>query len=203
MKFRGSEAAKYSPVESQDIYLTIEKADDNLSRKNIETADIYYQLVIGKVELLEKHYANELKRREDAARLDLEKLEREAAEELRRKQQLERERSEEAAKIAARLKKIEADKAEARKKAERARYEKEVPLATSHTVKRGETLPQIAALAEVYGDSSLWPLLYRANRDQISNPAVLWPGQVLRIPRNHDRSDLNEARKFSSYRQLR
>lgn len=55
---------------------------------------------------------------------------------------------------------------------------------TSYTVRRGETLPQIAGRAEVYNNSSLWPLIYRANRDQIRDPKRLWPGQVLSIPRN-------------------
>lgn len=202
VRLTDSEAALFSPVEFQDIVQTFNLAEGQLANENIETADLYYQLVIGKVELLEKHFAEEVKRREDVARLEREKRELEAAEELRRKQELERERAEEAAKAAARLRQIEAEKAEARRR-ERARTEKEIPLAASHTVKRGETLPQIAALAEVYGDSSLWPLLYRANRDQVSNPAVLWPGQVLRIPRNHDRSELNEARRFSTSRPKR
>src|SRR6185369_14849460 len=102
-----------------------------------------------------------------------------------------------------RIKRAEAEKADARRKAEKSRPEKEPQQVLRHTVKRGETLPQIAALAEVYGDASLWPLIYKSNRDQISNPAVLWPGQVLRIPRNSDRNDINEARRFSSERSLR
>jgi len=202
LRFSGSEAAALFPVEFEDINLALHRGDEQLASDNIDTADLYYQLAIGKLSLLESQYVNEVKRREEAARLVLEKREREAAEELLRKLQAERERAEEAAMAAARAKKIEAEKAEARRRAERARSEKEVPPAAAHTVKRGETLPQIAALADVYGDSSLWPLLYRANRDQISNPAVLWPGQVLRIPRNYDRNDLNEARRFSSDRQL-
>jgi len=203
IRFSGSEAAALFPVEFEDIHLTLYRGDEQLSRKNIETADMYYQLAIGKLSLLERQYADEVKRREEAARLLIEKREREAAEEQRRKLELERERAEEAARAAAHAKKIEAEKAEARRRAERVRPEKEVVPAAVHTVKRGETLPQIAALADVYGDSSLWPLLYRANRDQISNPAVLWPGQVLRIPRNYDRNDLNEARRFSSDRQIK
>ncbi|MBP1727745.1 MAG: peptidoglycan-binding protein LysM [Deltaproteobacteria bacterium] len=202
-RYRGSEAAALYPVAFEDIYLTIHHGDEQLAENNIESADLYYQLAIGKISLLEKQYVDDVKRREEAARLVLEQQEKEAAEELRRKLELERERAEEAANAAFIAKKIAAEKAEARRRAERARYEKEAIPAATHTVKRGETLPQIAALAEVYGDSALWPLLYRANRDQISNPAVLWPGQVLRIPRNYDRNDLNEARRFSSDRQLR
>lgn len=202
-RIRGSEVAEIFPVEFKDISLTLHYGNDQLSRGNIENADMYYQLAIGKIGLLETDYAARLKSREDAARRLLEEQERAAAEEFLMQQVKAREQAEEAAKAVARAKMVEAEKVEARRRVERVRPEKEIPPAAVHTVKRGETLPQIAALADVYGDSSLWPLLYRANRDQISNPAVLWPGQVLRIPRNLDRNDLNEARKFSSDRQLR
>ena len=49
-----------------------------------------------------------------------------------------------------------------------------------HVVQPGETLSQIAA--RFAGNPGLWPLLYRANRDQIKDPARLYPGQALRIP---------------------
>jgi nucleoid-associated protein YgaU len=50
-----------------------------------------------------------------------------------------------------------------------------------HEVRPGETLTRIAALT--LGDAALWPALYRANRDQIRDPARLYPGQKLAIPR--------------------
>jgi nucleoid-associated protein YgaU len=49
-----------------------------------------------------------------------------------------------------------------------------------HEVRAGETLAEIAAAT--LGDSTLWPALYRANRDQIRDPARLYPGQKLAIP---------------------
>lgn len=49
-----------------------------------------------------------------------------------------------------------------------------------HEVRPGETLTRIAALT--LGDAALWPALYRANRDQIRDPARLYPGQKLAIP---------------------
>jgi nucleoid-associated protein YgaU len=49
-----------------------------------------------------------------------------------------------------------------------------------HDVRDGDTLATIAALT--LGDPSLWPALYRANRDQIRDPARLYPGQRLEIP---------------------
>lgn len=70
-----------------------------------------------------------------------------------------------------------------------------LPQPTSYTVRRGETLPQITARPEIYNDAALWPLIYRANRDQIRDPYQLWPGQVLKIPRNFSRDEALEARR--------
>lgn len=193
------------PFETRDFYRTVNQGNFELAKGEIQTADLYYNLALGKAEILEVLYVKELKRREEAARLEFE-LKRQAEAELELQRKMAREKAEELAREAARQKRLEAErveKAESRKRMERSRPEKEIQLVFRHTVKRGETLPQIAAMLEVYGDSSLWPLIYRANRDQISNPGVLWPGQVLRIPRNVDKNDLNEARRFSSERTLR
>jgi nucleoid-associated protein YgaU len=69
-------------------------------------------------------------------------------------------------------------------------------------VTRGESLPFIASQPQVYGDRTLWPLIYRANRDQIRDPRHIWPGQVLRIPRNMGREDVAEARRYAQERGL-
>ncbi|MDR2537204.1 MAG: LysM peptidoglycan-binding domain-containing protein [Treponema sp.] len=51
----------------------------------------------------------------------------------------------------------------------------------SHTIQSGEYLRMIAA--RVYGDETRWPEIYRANRDNISNPDFILPNSVLQIPR--------------------
>lgn len=76
------------------------------------------------------------------------------------------------------------------------------PPPVSYTVRRGETLPQIAARPELYNDAALWPLIYRANRDQIRDPYQLWPGQVLKIPRNFSRDEALDARRLAHRRGL-
>lgn len=190
------------PAETGDFYRVVEQGDFEFSKENVQKADLYYSLALGKVEILEIMYIQELKRREEAARLEFE-MKRQAEAEIERQKIMEQERLATEAREASRQKKIATEKAEARLRVERDRQEKDVKLVARHTVKRGETLPQIAALQEVYGESSLWPLIYRANRDQISNPAILWPGQVLRIPRNADKNDIAEARRFAADRLLR
>ena len=49
-----------------------------------------------------------------------------------------------------------------------------------YTVKSGDTLSAIAQ--QWYGNAALWPRLFEANRNQISNPDLIFPGQVLRVP---------------------
>lgn len=54
------------------------------------------------------------------------------------------------------------------------------PAVTTHTVVKGESLSLIAK--HHYGKASLWPRIYDANRDQLDNPDLIKPGQVLKIP---------------------
>jgi nucleoid-associated protein YgaU len=49
-----------------------------------------------------------------------------------------------------------------------------------YTVVPGDTLSGIAQ--RFYGDGALFPRIFEANRDQISDPNLIFPGQVLRIP---------------------
>ena len=152
-------------------------------------ADAYYLMAFQKGELL----GTELKRYnlrmdeqqrqrlvEQAARIEEERLLRKALEAEERLGEREKKLAEEASKAAA---------------AERKRSSSQQP--QTYTVHRGETLPQIAARTEIYNDSSLWPIIYRANRDQIRNPKQLWPGQALKIPRHFSREEAMDAKRYS------
>lgn len=158
-------------------------------REDDKGADLYYQLAFQKAEMLQAAVTREKKRvaaerqqhlAELAAKAEEEQLMRAAAEaELRlRAQEL-------------------AAAAEAARPAQKKIKDPPPALPTSYTVRRGETLPQISARTEIYNDSSLWPIIYRANRDQIRDPKRLWPGQVFAIPRNFSRDEAVEARRFS------
>jgi nucleoid-associated protein YgaU len=209
-RVRDAGVQKYFPTQFHDLMVTFDRGEDLYLKGDISAADDYFRFAITKATLLESAFVDEVKRREEVARIEAERKAK-AESELKARIEQEKERALAEAAAAARkaaaakeaARKAEAELAESRRRAERARFEREHNLPTRHTVKRGETLPQIAALPEVYADATLWPLLYRANRDQIRDPKVLWPGQQLRIPRNLDKSDLNEARRFSSERSSR
>ncbi len=49
-----------------------------------------------------------------------------------------------------------------------------------HTVVAGDTLSGIAQ--QFYGGASLYPRIFEANRDQLTDPNKIFVGQVLRVP---------------------
>ncbi len=51
-------------------------------------------------------------------------------------------------------------------------------------VYKGECLWKIAGYQEVYGNASKWPLIFRANKDHIKDPALIYPNQIFEIPRD-------------------
>jgi len=55
---------------------------------------------------------------------------------------------------------------------------------STHTVIEGEYLSKIASYWEIYNDARQWPRIYRANQDQIKDPDMIFPGQMLTIPRD-------------------
>ena len=54
----------------------------------------------------------------------------------------------------------------------------------TYTVQKGDSLSKIAQ--QQYGDGKRWKAIFEANRDQITNPDLIHPGQVLKIPSSGD-----------------
>jgi nucleoid-associated protein YgaU len=56
----------------------------------------------------------------------------------------------------------------------------ENPYTQHYEVQKGDTLSKIAQ--QFYGDKMLYPKIFEANRDILSDPNKIKPGQKLRIP---------------------
>lgn len=63
----------------------------------------------------------------------------------------------------------------------------------TYTVMRGDSLWRIAARSDVYSDPYQWPLIYRANADQISDADLIYPDQRLNIISHPMRGDVDAA----------
>lgn len=72
----------------------------------------------------------------------------------------------------------------------------EKPDVISYKVVRGDHLWGIAKKKEHYGNAFAWPIIYKANRDQIKDPDLIYPNQVFKVP------PLSEEEK-SKYQKLR
>ncbi len=97
------------------------------------------------------------------------------------------------------------DEVKAQMAAEKAAMEKMAepepePEMTNYTVNRNDTLWDIAAKPEVYGNSDMWPLLWKANKDKIKTPDDLASGLSLIIDRSASEESVAAAIKYSKLR---
>jgi len=70
----------------------------------------------------------------------------------------------------------------------------------TYTVNRKDNLWDIAAKPEVYGNSDMWPLLWKANKDKIKRPDNIPPGLSLVIDRGASSEAVAAAIKYSKLR---
>lgn len=100
-------------------------------------------------------------------------------------------RSEEAIQIAQEAEEMANDAMDAHRAAMEA--EEAEPEMGSYEVRSGDSLWRISGMSNIYGDSYQWPLIYRANTDQINDPDLIHPGQELAIERNPSASAVDAA----------
>jgi LysM repeat protein len=62
-----------------------------------------------------------------------------------------------------------------------------------YTVRRGDSLWGISAQADVYQNPFMWPMLYKANGDRIRDPDLIFPKQILAIPRAYSQEEADTA----------
>ena len=55
-------------------------------------------------------------------------------------------------------------------------------MTVTYQIQRGDNLWNISKKEDIYADPYMWPRIYRANRDQISDPDLIYPEKVLNIP---------------------
>jgi len=63
---------------------------------------------------------------------------------------------------------------------EQTTVDKDNPYAQYHVVQKGDTLSKIAE--QYYGDKMLYPQIFDANKDVLTDPDKIKPGQRLLIP---------------------
>lgn len=80
--------------------------------------------------------------------------------------------------------------APAKKVAAPAMMDKEV---TSYTVVKNDNLWSISEMADIYGTPYNWPLIYKSNASQINDADLIFPGQVLDIPRGSSQGAIDAA----------
>ncbi|HXC65683.1 MAG TPA: LysM peptidoglycan-binding domain-containing protein [bacterium] len=72
----------------------------------------------------------------------------------------------------------------------------------AYTVAKGDCLWKIAARKDVFGDPWKWPLLFEANRGQISNPDLIQPGWSLAVMAAPTAAQVAQALAFArSYKE--
>jgi hypothetical protein len=64
-----------------------------------------------------------------------------------------------------------------------------------YTVKHGDSLWEISAKHSIYGDPFEWPLLFRSNRDQITDPDIIEVNQQLSVDKSFDKDIMKDARQ--------
>ena len=69
-----------------------------------------------------------------------------------------------------------------------------------YTVVRGDSLWKIAGKPEIYGNPYEWPLIYKANADQIRDADLIYPGQVFDIDMNPSPDEVAAAIRHAKTR---
>jgi len=69
---------------------------------------------------------------------------------------------------------------------------------SKYTVVKGDTLWAISGKSSTYGDPFQWPLIFKANRDQIQDPDLIYPKQEFSVRKGVPQAEVDKARKSAS-----
>lgn len=70
---------------------------------------------------------------------------------------------------------------------------REAPAEDRYTVERGDHLWGISGKSEIYSDPYRWPMIYKANHEQIRDADLIYPGQDFAIPRAYSDAEVDAA----------
>lgn len=201
-----SGAARYAPGEyqlaSSALLAAEQQVEDGRNRKALNTLALARRYASEALNITLEHkkkLALQQKRLAEERRLEEQRLEEQRKQQLLLEQQRRAELKRQAELKAALAKEREAARKmaaeEAARKKELSGIDEGPRPVDRIEVRPGENLANIAARPEVYEDPLLWPLIYKANRDQIKNPKEIFAGQVFVIPRDKNREDEDAARR--------
>jgi len=151
------------------------------------------------VEAIKKSEEEARLREAEAKRMLEEEAAKRREDEARRKFEEERLKAAEAAKAEEDARKRAEEETRARA-AEKAKVAAEAGGKASHEVVKGECLWNIAKNKDVYENPFMWPLIYKANHDKINDPDMIYPKQVLSIPREFSSDDKDKATHHAKHR---
>jgi LysM repeat protein len=72
-----------------------------------------------------------------------------------------------------------------------------VPM-TKYIVVKGDTLWDISMKEVAYQDNFQWPLIFKANRDQIKDPDLIYPKQEFWLKHDFSQQEIDKSRKDAS-----
>ncbi len=183
-------AAQYAPGEFQLANSALQAAELQVKNgqyrkasRTLELAQRYSTEALKLTAEIKQQQAAEQKRLADEARLREQEKQKRLQKEAERKKQLEKKHKKPKSKKPVAI--VE----------KKATTKVEPELLDKVQVRSGENLATIAARKDVYGDALLWPLLYKANRDQIKDPKEIFVGQTLIIPRDKSRDEVEASRQ--------
>jgi len=76
----------------------------------------------------------------------------------------------------------------------------EAPKEINYEVVKGDNLWNIAKKKQHYGNGFAWPVIYKANRDKIKDPNLIYPKQVFTIPPLTDEQKAKYEKIRSNYK---
>jgi hypothetical protein len=62
-----------------------------------------------------------------------------------------------------------------------------------YVVQKGDTMWGISAMSKIYKDPFQWPLLFKANRDQVVDPDIIEVGQSFDVRKDYGSEEVSDA----------